>query len=386
MIDRKSDQTRVIILGSMLSLVGSSIFFTMPGYLGQAAAALKLGPEQIGLLSGAENIAIGLSGLVASVLHARINGKVLAGAAALCALGIVLSGLTRDFHMLLACRFLTGLGEGPLYAMSYIVLGMTANPDRAFGIALTVTVGVSAAVLGAPASLLNSLGTNALLLPTVIAAALLLPTLRWLPKPGGSAPAPQQHGDRGSVLRPVAILLGMAIWFAAPGLFWAFAETSAVARGVSATAISIALSLATLTSLIGPAIPALVGDRLGRAAPFLLCTVGLAASAAIYPFTTQLTGVALALSLFNICWTGATVYQMAMMVAVVPSGRLAGVAAIAQLAGIAAGALAGGFLIGAFGYNVGVIGVVTFLFIGTLILMLAIFPRAIERRSLQALG
>lgn len=371
MSDSKTGK-KIIIVGSLLSLVGSGIFFTMPGYLGDVAAALHLSPERVGLLSGAENLAIGISGLLTSLLLTKVGFKALGAAAALCVTGIVLSGLTNDFHSLLLYRFLTGLGEGPLYAMSYIVLGMAVNPDRAFGIALVVTVGVSAAILGVPAPILHGLGTTALLLPTVIAAFLLLPTLRWLPKPDSSAAHAELDDSNAGLLRPMMLLFGMAVWFAAPGMFWAFAETSAAARGVSDASIGIALSLSTLTSLVGPAFPALVGDRMGRTIPFLVCTIGLAGSAAVYPFLTGLTGVALALSVFNICWTGSTVYQMAMTVAALQSGRLAGFAAIAQLAGIAVGGLAGGFLIGAFGYGAGTVGVIGFLTAGSVIFLFAI--------------
>ncbi len=339
------------LLGAALCVAGSGVFYVMPSYIGSAASLHRLTDFQAGTLSSGESLAITLSCALASLLVRRIGRGLLAASAVFCVLGDLASNFAPDFHGLLAIRIATGLlGEGALYACSYSVLGRARKPDRAFALALAAAVGVGAASIAAQ-TVLQRFGAGGVLLPLAAAAVILVPSLAWLPTLGDPV-SPQQAQAAGvsSGARSRWVLASIAVWFAAPGFYWAFADLIGTSRAISEAQVSQALAIATVVGFAGLAVPLVVGDRFGRLAPIVASTVGVIVAAWGSIIVRRYVPLATAFSLFYICWNVVSVYQLAALSASDRTGHYSGFGAVAQLIGLSSGPAVGGLLLGAFGF------------------------------------
>lgn len=339
------------LLGAVLCVAGSGVFYVMPAYIGDAATLFRLSGAQAGALSGGESLAITAACGLASLMVRRMGRRALAACALVCVLGDVASNFAPDFHWLFGIRIATGLlGEGALYACSYAVLGMARKPDRAFGIAL-VAAGVAGAASMAARGPLHGLGAGAVLAPIAAAALILPPLLGWLPALGeGAEPVVVGAGPSSSGASRW-ILASIAIWFAAPGFYWAFADMIGTSNTIPEPQVSQALAIATLAGLAGLAFPVVLVDRYGRMAPILAGTAGVIAAAWISLAARSFVPLAGAFSLFYVSWNLVSVYQLAALSASDRSGRYAGFGAVGQLVGLSVGPAVGGVLIDGCGFS-----------------------------------
>jgi len=351
--DRNLDAGRVL-LGALLYTSGSAILYVLPAYLGELASHLGIDEAQMGSITAAENLGIAIASMICMLWLKRVDRRALAvvGTISCMTLNLV-AFFSRSFPVLLVARFLTGLiGEGVLFSLAFAVLGATRNPDRAFGVGLTVVVMFGSLVLGS-SSYLDRVpyGTGALLPLAIVPVAILL-MLKWMPLDGAEGGAPRNVNAGGPIGRlAILAILGMAVWFAAPGAFWTFAESDAATRRISAETISVALAAGNAAGLLGSVAAAWQGHRWGRFWPIAIATAGLALSVVAFERSTSLVALALALSAFNIAWNYGTVYEMALVAALDTTGRAALGIAAAQVAGFAAGGFISGFAISAASYG-----------------------------------
>ena len=337
-----------MVLGSLLYAAGSAILYVLPAYLGELSSQLGLNEAQMGSISAAENIGIALASILGMFWLARVDRRQLAAAGAVfCVLLNLVAFGSRSFDWLVVTRFLVGLlGEGILFSLAFVVLGSTRDPERSFGIGLTAVVMFGSLVLGT-STLLDRVphGTGALLPLALLPLGIFL-ALRWMPRgapaaPGGASAAATRPNARLAVLA----VAGMALWFAAPGAFWTFAESAAAARKIPGETIGLALAVGNAAGLLGSVVAAWQGVRWGRFGPITIGTGLLCASVAAYGHCTSGVALASALSAFNIFWNYSTVYEMALVVALDPGGRATLGISAAQVIGFAAGAFFSGLVI-----------------------------------------
>jgi len=342
-----------IVLGSLLYAAGSAILYVLPAYLSEVSSRLGLNEAQMGSITAAENVGIAMASILCMWWLTRFNPRLLAiGATAFCVVLNLTAFFARRFDLLLAARFLTGLlGEGILFSLAFAVLGSTRDPERSFGIGLTVVVMFGSLVLGTSTYLDRvPFGTGALL-PLAILPLGTLFALQWMPRRAVGAESPRGSAAKGPAVRPALIAVaGMTIWFAAPGAFWAFAESAAAARQIPGETISIALAIGNAAGLLGSVLAAWQGNRLGRFWPVTIATACLCLSVMAYGHCTSVVALASALSAFNIFWNYTTVYEMALVVALDPIGKAALGISAAQVIGFAGGGFFSGLAISAGGY------------------------------------
>jgi DHA1 family inner membrane transport protein len=339
LVNSASDR-RLLILGCLLFVSGSAIFYMFPAYLAQMAGRLSLDFEQLGTLAAVECLAIGVTSLLGPIWIARLSHRLCAILGILvCVLGNIATAHCESFHAVLLSRLVTGLlGEGVLLTLSYSVIGAVRNVDRGFAIALTTAVSFGAAVIAAAAVLQRHFESFGTLLPLLVVALATLPCVAWLslePAPATAieANAESAFGDR----RVLFALLAQAIWFAAPGAFWTFAEQVAVNKGIASDSAELALSIGELASLAGSLLAAAQGERWGRRRPIIVATVGIVVTAYWYLFSATPLELALVLSLFYIFWNYGTVYQMGFVSSLDTTGRFAVVMPAAQVIGLSIG-------------------------------------------------
>jgi len=342
---------KIIVVGSLLCVCGSGPFYVMPAYFESAVRDFGLSAGQIGLLSGAEGSGIALACVLTGLFARRLNWKIVAAGGLVCAVGNSLAGAAHGFGALLALRAFTGLaGEGPLYAMSYILLGKANNPDRAFGAALTALAVFSAVALDFERALYRGFGAGGILVPF---AGLALVAMVAATLSRDMDIAPPALSERRGTFRwdAVLILASIGVWSAGPGAFWPFSEAAAIDRHVEASVIAHALSTSLLVGLLGSVLPAIVGDKIGRQAAAAAASVGTVAAVVVFFAGHDLAGLTGALSLLQFSWNLAVVYQLAGLASVDPTGRYSALGAVAQFGGIALGPVVAGFAVQAAGYG-----------------------------------
>jgi predicted MFS family arabinose efflux permease len=337
-----------VLLGSLLYTAGSAILYVLPAYLGELSSQLGINEAQMGSITAAENIGIALASLLSMFWLTRFDRrKVAAVGAVFCVLLNLIAFLSRSFDWLVATRFLTGLlGEGILFSLAFSVLGSTRDPDRSFGIGLTIVVMFGSLVLGTSTHLDRvPYGTGALLPLAIVPLAIFL-ALKWMPRDAPASASRESAAARRPISRPAILAIaGMAIWFAAPGAFWTFAESAAVARKIPGETISIALAVGNAAGLLGSVMAAWQGDRWGRLWPITIGSALLCLSVLAYGHCTSGVALASALSAFNIFWNYGAVYEMALVVALDLGGRAAFGIPAAQVIGFAAGGFFSGLMI-----------------------------------------
>jgi predicted MFS family arabinose efflux permease len=373
-------QIRLTIVGTLLYICGGGPTYVMPAYLNDAGRVLGLNAGQIGLLSGAESLGIGIACVLTGLFVKRVNWVVVVIAALMCVVGDGLMMVCRDFQTLSLIRFLTGFGgEGPLYAISYVVLASTARPHRAFGIALTGVAVVAAGALHFE-SWLNGIFGDAGALAPCGAVALVLACIIAQSRSIGIARQDSVRAAAAVRYDAVAILISVAVWSSAAGAFWAFSESASGALHVPPATVAQALSIGVIAGLAGTAAPIFVGTRFGRVPPLGLATLGMIGASILFFASSDLIRLALALSLIQFCWNIATVYQLAGLAGVDPDGRYSALGAVAQLVGLAFGPAVTGLLIGSMGYAAVTVVVTVCTVIGLLLFWLAsvLEPRVVR--------
>jgi predicted MFS family arabinose efflux permease len=370
-------QGRIVFLGTLLALCSSGPFYVAPDYLAALQRVHGFSLAQLGYVSGLESLMICLACAATGFALPRLGWRAMLAAALVCVLGNLLTVFATNVPLVLAIRGLTGLlGEGPLYAMSYAVLGSAANPDRAFGVGVgSVAIG-AAVVIGLEPALGGLFGPAAVLTPYA-ALALLLAVVAIVMRPV----TPVQEASSGEAqhrvyLRAGSILVSIILWSTAAAAFWAFTSTAAGALGVSQATVSRALTIALMVGLGGLIVPVLVGNHFGRIKPLLIASAGLALSSILFFSSHALLPLALALSLMQFCWDVSSVYQLAGMATVDESGRFSAFGAVAQIAGMALGPALSGAALSQFGF-----GFMPFAVGGIVIAAFILFAAAARRRT-----
>jgi hypothetical protein len=346
-----TSEGRIAIFGSLLALCSFGPFYVTPNYLLALQTVHGFSLDQLGYVSGAENFLIAIACTVAAFNVRRIGWRTMLAAALVCVAGNLLSIFVTDFPSVLAVRSLTGLlGEGPLYAMSFAVLGSAANPDRAFGFGFGAVAVGAAVILAGEADLDRLFGPAGVLVPYALLALVLaaMSTL-WRQVSGTGIPV----GTTGpSVrLRASAMLASIILWSTAAGAFWAFCGTGAGVLGLDETAVSRGLAIALTIGLAGILIPIVLGGRFGRIIPIVAATAGLILSCFLFFDTSRFLQLAAVLTLFQLCWNVAAVYLPAGIAAIDSTGRYSAFSAVAQIVGTALGPALSGPALVRFGYG-----------------------------------
>ena len=340
--------SRFLLLGSLLFVGGSAILYVMPPYLDWLADRLRLDPTQLGALAAVESLGIGIASLLGPIWLLRIDQRlcVLFGIL-VCVIGNSYTAYSDSYPLVLISRFGVGLlGEGIFYTVGFAILGRAHNMDRAFAIALTAAVAFGAIGIGCAAKLEQVLPAFGPLAPLIGVALAIVPFIGSLSSTPperalrASGPVPERNADGLALFA----LFAQALWFAAPGAFWTFAEKIATDNGIPNRAVEAALSLSVVASLAGCLVAVWLRDRWGRLMPIAAATVGIILSAVLYQIAHGINSLELLLSLFYALWNYGTVYQLSFVSSLDRSGRIAVMMPAAQVFGLSIGPLCAGSL------------------------------------------
>ncbi len=131
------DGWRSISISLYMALVGYSVMVSVPVLSTAMVGMLGFTEEQVGRVWGADLGGLSLGAILASLLVARVNRRLLV------LVGVILSiggnGLCMvfvDYEQVLWLRVATGIGSGIFTAVAVVSLGGTTKPVRAFNMLL----------------------------------------------------------------------------------------------------------------------------------------------------------------------------------------------------------------------------------------------------------
>jgi len=346
----------IALLSVLMSAASSGPNYVLPDYLLAIQAHYGLQVSQLGFIPGGESLAIGIGCLLTGFFLRRGHGRAILIAAAVCVIGDMASLVARDFVSIAAVRMITGLaGEGPLYAISYMVIAASLNPDRVLGIAVTAIALAGAAVLMVEGPLTHALGPAAVLLPfAVVSAMMLVWVLRdksiVMVKQSIDTPSEKLEIRGGLDKGALAIIVSIVLLMAVVSALWAFIGTAAEAAGARPEDIARAISVGIVFGLAGSIVPAVIGNRFGRILPVTLCGLGLILGCVLMVSGGSFMRVAVASAVVQFSWGMNAVYMLTGLVARDNGGRYTSVGAVAQMLGMALGPPIFGSFISGFGY------------------------------------
>jgi predicted MFS family arabinose efflux permease len=347
----------IFVLAALLAIISSGVNYVLPNYLLGIQANFGMRTDQLGFIPGGESLAIGIGCILTGLFLRRGHARAILAATAICLIGDLISLFAHDFVSIFAVRVIVGLaGEGPLYAISYLVIAAAANTDRALGIAVTSVALFGAAILTIEGPLVQAVGPAAVLVPFSIVAAGLL---AWIAQDRSAVrvqlspkEVAEEGGRRAGLDKgALAIILSIILISGVASASWAFVATAAEAVGTPPGDIAKAVSAGIVLGLAGSIFPAIFGNRFGRNFPIALCSISFIIACALLVSGSGFIRVAAASMVLQFCWGMTAIYQMSGLVARDVSRRYTPFGAVAQMAGMALAPPIFGYFIAGYGYR-----------------------------------
>jgi MFS family permease len=261
------------------------------GYLGSAGAPFivvalieaGLSHQQAGDLGTIELTTLALSTMLMTPLVAHVSHRKLAiGGVAVAAMGLVISLLSTAYFPMVIGRLIIGAGSGLAISGANAAVAAREDAERIFAIIWTMGGGVTASLaLIMPRLVADGnypMGFGVLLGLSLVAAPLMI----WIPpRPAAFAgeadasagPAAAGHEPGGRIrvfgVSAALVLAGMFVYSVAEQAIWQFAYDLPKEAGIPDAVTSVVLFFTTWMGLLGGAVAAWLGLRVGRVFPFV---------------------------------------------------------------------------------------------------------------------
>jgi MFS transporter, DHA1 family, inner membrane transport protein len=381
---REIDRPWTVLTLLVVASVTEAMFLLLPSFVGALDDVLHFTPERTGLLGSADLAGIALATATGPWWLRRVSWRrvVLISLAAF----LVINGLcfgVISFPILLSLRALAGIAAGIAYVVA--LAGIVDTRQVARNTALLVFLQVVFAAVGVYA--LDAVRiTWRLDAVYIYILAWTIPTLalcwRCFPdNPGDRIQAGGVNWRR--VAAPgAAVLIGTALYFLMIGGVWGYLEGIARAAGLSLSETGAALSIGLVISLVGPAVAAWLGLRLGRTLPLMITALVQVASLYFLIQLKYFSDVAVAFfivnTIFQLFWNYIIAYFIIIFNDIDVSGRFVALYGMASHLTLAIGPYLGAFLIRDGGYAALLwfgIGAVVFCF-GSFLLSVRLISKA----------
>lgn len=267
------------------------------GYLGSAAAPFIVGAlieaglshRQAGDLGTIELTTLALGSILTTPIIPHVSHRKLAvGGVLFAALGVVISALSEAYLPMIIGRVIIGTGSALAIAGANATIAAREDAERVFAIIWTMGGAVTAALsLGLPGLVAGGNYPAGFWVLLVLCFA-ALPCLLWIPhRPLDLAGSSETSGDprvalvdptpagRFGALGPAALLVLAAIFVysIAEQMLWQFSYELAVDAGIPGEKVGPIIGFTVAMGLVGGAIAAWLGLRLGRVLPLVIGTL-----------------------------------------------------------------------------------------------------------------
>jgi MFS transporter, DHA1 family, inner membrane transport protein len=313
------------ICAIMVGVCGPLIFLTMPFFLTFVKLDRGFSASEISLISSADMIGMFVANVFAAYWIGFANWRLVSVASVATLIAATVWSLSAiSFNTFCLSRVVAGFGAGTLMGIGLTAIGERRRAEAWFG----WFVGAQA-VLGMVTSwsiprVLAPFGLNGFLMFLIAVYVLLLPFALQVPLRSGAI-----VGGRGARASSEKASLGLAVLSLVAafafymGIFaiWSHIDLIGRAAGIDATSIGDAVALGYLLGVPASAVAIALAGRVGRLWIFLL--IGLIQIAALLFLTPgcSLFAFRLATLMLGWLWYFAAPPQMAITVALDPTGR-----------------------------------------------------------------
>lgn len=256
-------------------IIGQLSLWLAPVFVAEFMHAYDISEQEIGLSFGLQAGAIALVSLYCSYKVDVLRLRKLACTGAILALAAHGLSLVADtFQVFTLCRIVAGTGEGMAFAAANTAGAAVKNPDRVFAQAQLASMSFVVVLLFAVPEITALYGFRMSIGAMILALVVSVPLITRLPVTG-IADDIKFSGKVSHYPFPVlgiSILLAFTLVNLSDIGIWVFSERIAAGIGMTPDAVSWSLGAATILSMSGPLLAALLGDRLGIVIPL---TTGL---------------------------------------------------------------------------------------------------------------
>ena len=352
------DGWRSISLSLYMTLTGYAVLVGVPVISTAWVNLLGFSEVEVGRVAGADLGGLSLGALVAALLVATINRRLLVLVSiAIAVTANWLCTVMVDYDQVLWLRLMAGFGSGVYTAVAVCSLGATSKPARAFNMMLFAFAFSQALEL----HILPQLSMNGIYWVFIGCYLIVLPFIRWIPahpidkvldieidveEQGGGHHSEHQHVP---AYVPWLVLAAIVVTYINIGAYWTYIELASLADGATPEWVSPVLVWTSFWSIIGCLFATLVSNRFGLARPLLVALVAMAVIVGMLAGGINNTNIVISVFSFNFLWIFVDVYQMSTVANVDHSGKYAalmpGAQGLGQIIGpnLAASILAAGF-------------------------------------------
>ncbi len=300
-----------------MALVGYSVMVSVPVLSTAWVGLLGFTEEQVGRVAGADLGGLSFGAILASVLVARVNRRILVLA------GLILSIVANamcivfvEYEQVLWLRLAAGFGSGVFTAVAVVSLGGTTKPVRAFNMLLFAFAFSTALELHT----LPKLSMSGIYLFFIGLNVMCILFLHWVPARPLNAEElalqeeAEDHVENWHVPRilPLICLVAVGFTYINIGGYYTYIELAAFADGVAQDWTGPVLTWSSIFAVVGCVI-ALLCTRFGLFKPLFVSLLAMAAI--VIMLSAGITNWTFMISLFSFMtlWTFVDVYQSAML-------------------------------------------------------------------------
>ena len=282
--------------------------------------------EQVGRVAGADLGGLSFGAILASVLVARVNRRILVVA------GLILSILANalcivfvDYEQVLWLRLAAGFGSGIFTAVAVVSLGGTTKPVVAFNMLLFAFAFSTALELHT----LPRLSMNGIYLFFIALNVICILFLPWVPtRPLNAEELALQEASEDDEedwhvprILPVICLIAVGFTYFNIGGYYTYIELAAFADGIADDWTGPVLTWSSIFAIVG-CVLALLCARFGLFKPLLVSLLAMASI--VIMLSSGITEMNFMVSMFGFMtlWTFVDVYQSAMLSHMDRSGSL----------------------------------------------------------------
>ncbi len=320
------DGWRSISIAIFMALVGYSVMVSVPVLSTALVAQLGFTEEQVGRVWGADLGGLSLGAIMAALLVARVNRRILVWAGVVLSIGAnALCIVFVDYEPVLWLRVAAGMGSGIFTAVAVVSLGGTTKPVRAFNMLLFGFAFSTALEL----HILPKLSMNEIYLFFIALTTVCALFIHWIPTRPLNAEelAVQEKGEdhiedwHVPKIMPVICLFAVCFTYINIGGYYTYIELAAHADGIAEDWIGPVLTWSSIFAIVG-CVLAYFCTRFGLFKPLFVSLLAMAAI--VIMLSSGITDINILVSLFSFMtlWTFVDVYQSAMLSHMDRSGSL----------------------------------------------------------------
>jgi len=352
------DGWRSISLSLYMTLTGYAVLVGVPVISSAWVNLLGFSEVEVGRVAGADLGGLSLGALVAALLVAKVNRRLLVLVSIVIAVTANwLCTVMVDYEQVLWLRLLAGFGSGVYTAVAVCSLGATSKPARAFNMMLFAFAFSQALEL----HILPQLSMNGIYWVFIGCYLIVVPFISWMPahpidkgldiaidveEGGGGHHSEHRHVP---AYVPWLVLAAIVVTYINIGAYWTYIELASLADGATPEWVSQVLVWTSFCSIIGCLFATFVSNRFGLARPLLVALIAMAVIVGMLAGGINDTNIVISVFSFNFLWIFVDVYQMSTVANVDHSGKFAalmpGAQGLGQIIGpnLAASILAAGF-------------------------------------------